>query len=118
MGTGPASFLASSTDCKRLILETPYYSIEALFDHYAFIYPVSLMTKYHFPSYQYLADVAAPVSIFHGTRDEIIPFSQARRLLGKARAGAELIEIENGHHNNLNDFPVFQHKLDSLLRLP
>ncbi len=51
LGTGVASQLASVKDCKRLILETPYYSIEALMKHYAFIYPVSLMAKYHFPNY-------------------------------------------------------------------
>ena len=118
MGTGPATYLASRRSCKRLILETPYYSIEALFNHYAFIYPVSLMTKYHFPNNEYIAEVTAPVTIFHGTDDEVIPFRQARRLKEEAGDKAELISIEDGKHNNLNDFPIFQSKLDSLLRLP
>lgn len=116
LGTGIASQLASVTDCKKLILETPYYSIESLFDHYAFIYPVSLLAKYHFPTYEYLARVEAPVSIFHGTDDEIIPFSQSTRLQKRAKHGAELIEIKKGRHNNLNDFSLFHQKLDSLLQ--
>jgi uncharacterized protein len=28
----------------------------------------------------------------------------------------EVVTIDHGSHNNLNDFPVFQQKLDSLLR--
>jgi hypothetical protein len=28
----------------------------------------------------------------------------------------EFITIENGTHNNLNDFPLFHQKLDSLLK--
>src|SRR6185436_1753916 len=41
LGTGVATQLASVSDCKRVLLETPYYNIDALLKHYAFIYPVS-----------------------------------------------------------------------------
>jgi fermentation-respiration switch protein FrsA (DUF1100 family) len=117
IGTGIASQLASVKDCKRLILETPYRSIDALLRRYAFIYPVSWMTHYHFPTDQYLAKVDAPVSIFHGTDDKLIPYSQAQQLIRAARRGGELITIEKGEHNNLDDFPQFHQKLDSLLHL-
>src|SRR6185295_15234793 len=105
LGTGIASYLASVKDCKRLILETPYCSIEALFSHYAFIYPVGWMSKYHFPTYKYFEKVDAPITIFHGTSDEVIPYSQSKRLIKIAKPGAELVTIEKGKHNNLNDFP-------------
>lgn len=118
LGTGVASYLASVKDCRRLILETPYYSIEAMFNHYAFIYPVSWMSKYHFPSYQYFEKVDAPITIFHGANDEVIPYSQAKRLMKIAKPGAELVTIEKGKHNNLNDFPLYHQKLDSVLQLP
>ena len=42
-GTGIAAYLASVTDCKRVILETPYYSVPALFSCYAPIYPTNAM---------------------------------------------------------------------------
>jgi len=38
-GTGIASELASVRGCRRLILETPYYSVPDLFNCYAPIYP-------------------------------------------------------------------------------
>lgn len=114
IGTGIASQLASIRDCKMLVLETPYYSIDALFSHYAFMYPVSWMTKYHLPNYQYLRKVDAPIFIFHGTKDEIIPYKQSARL-AKENPGVQLVAIEKGQHNNLNNFPLFQQKLDSLL---
>ena len=113
LGTGIASQLASVRDCKRLILETPYYSMDALAKHYFFIYPVMPMTKYAFPTYEYFEYIKAPVSIFHGTRDEVIPYKQAQRLVAK-KPGTELITIEKGKHNNLAEFPLFHHKLDSL----
>jgi alpha-beta hydrolase superfamily lysophospholipase len=117
LGTGVASQLASVKDCKRLILETPYYSIEALMDHYAFIYPVSWMAKYHFPNYTYFKKLETPVTLFHGTRDEVIPYSQSLKLV-KENAGVHLVTIKKGRHNNLNDSPLFRQQLDSLLQLP
>lgn len=114
IGTGVASRLASRVDCKRLILETPYYSLDALLRHYAFIYPVSRMAKYHFPTYEYFENVDAPITLIHGTKDQVIPYSQAKRLQ-KLKPGVELISIENGKHNNLTEFPLYQQKLDSLL---
>ena len=52
LGTGVATQLASVSDCKRVILETPYYSMDALLKHYAFIYPVELDDKIPFPFLQ------------------------------------------------------------------
>lgn len=114
IGTGVASWLASRIDCKKLILETPYYSMEALMKKYAFMYPVGLMAKYHFPTYEYFKKVDAPITILHGTDDEIIPFKQAR-WLQKIKPGVQLIPIENGRHNDLYKFPLFQRSIDSLL---
>lgn len=117
IGTGIASQLASVKDCKRLILETPYYSIETMMGHYAFIYPISLMTKYHFPNHKYFKKIEVPVTLFHGTKDEIIPYIQSVKLV-KENTLANLITIEKGKHNTLNDFPLFHRQLDSLLQLP
>lgn len=115
LGTGPATYLASRIDCARLILETPYTSIPDLFGHYAFIYPTGRMSKYAFPSIDRMATVQAPVTIFHGTSDGVIPYKQAVRLQRKAGSKVQLITIKEGEHNNLADFPLYQSSLDSLL---
>jgi alpha-beta hydrolase superfamily lysophospholipase len=116
IGTGPACELAALRDCKRLILETPFYSGHALGKHFFPIYPASLM-KYSFPSNEYAEKITAPVTLFHGSKDELIPFSQSERLFEKFRSQKELVRIEKGKHNNLNDFPLYHQKLDSLLSL-
>ena len=114
LGTGIASHLASVRDCKRLILETPYYNMDALAKHYFFIYPVVPMSKYTLPTNKNFKFINAPIAIFHGTKDRVIPYKHARWLASK-KNGTELITIEKGRHNNLNDFTLFQQKLDSLL---
>jgi len=116
LGTGIAAELASVRSCKRLILESPYFSVENLVDRYCWMYPTQWLLHYKIPTNQYLEKVAAPVTIFHGTDDETIPFSNAEKLQkGVFKKGDELISIPGGHHNDLNDFPVMKNKLDSLL---
>ena len=117
LGTGIASQLASVKDCKRLILETPYYSIEAMMKYHTLIYPVNLMANYHFPNYKYFKKIEVPVTLFHGTKDELVPYSHSVKLV-KENPGVQLITIQRGKHNNLNDSPLFHQQLDSLLQLP
>ena len=115
IGTGIAAQLASTRDCKRLILETPYLSIDALAKNYFFIYPVSSMSRYSFPTNRYIENVTAPVTIFHGTRDHTIPYRHAKLLMKKIKSQGELITIKNGKHNNLAGFEIYHNKIDSLL---
>jgi alpha-beta hydrolase superfamily lysophospholipase len=116
-GTGIASYLAANAQAKRLILETPYSSIPSLFSCYAPIYPTALMATYKIPTYQYLQDVKAPIIIFHGTGDWIIPYRCASKLKSVLKPTDEFITIPNGTHHDLNDFGIMKNKLDSILQL-
>ena len=115
LGTGIASQLASRKPCKRLILETPYYSIPDLFSAYAPVYPTGSMSHFKLPTAEYLAEVKVPITIFHGTADGVIPYGHASKLKAALKKGDEFITIKKGTHNNLNDFDEFHHVLDSLL---
>ena len=116
-GTGIAAYVASVTDCKRLILETPYYSVPALFSCYAPIYPTTAMSTYKIPVNEYLQEVKYPITIFHGTDDGVIPYRCAAKLKAVLKPTDEFVTIEKGTHHNLNDFKLFHQKLDSLLLL-
>jgi len=115
MGTGVASQLASIRDCRHLILETPYYNIDALAKHYFPIYPVNPMSKYSFPTNEYLPFVKAPITIIHGTRDEVIPYKQAKKLK-EENSVINLITIEKGKHNNLSDYSIYNKTLEAILK--
>jgi uncharacterized protein len=116
-GTGIASYVAAETNCKKLILETPYYSIPSLFSCYAPIYPTTAMSTYKIPTYKFLQDVKCPVSIFHGTNDGVIPYRCAKKLKAVLKPGDEFITIKKGTHQNLAEFELYRNKLDSLLSL-
>jgi len=114
LGTGIATELASKRNCRRLILESPYYSIPNVASHYAWMYPVQWISTFKIPTYEYIQKVVAPITIFHGTDDETIPYSNTEKLRPLLKSKDEIVKIEGGEHNDLNDFPLMKQKLDSL----
>ncbi len=117
LGTGIAAYVASQTNCKKLILETPYYNIPDLFSCYAPIYPTQRMSRYKFSTNEYLPQVKYPITIFHGTADGIIPYRCAKKLKNVLKPEDEFVTIEDGTHHNLYEFDVYKKKMDSLLNL-
>ncbi|MBI2284916.1 MAG: alpha/beta fold hydrolase [Bacteroidetes bacterium] len=116
LGTGIAAQLASVRDCRQLILETPYYSLTSLTRLFFWMYPVNQLLHFKMRTHEYLPKVTAPVTIFHGTADGVIPYLHAKRLKKLLKPADSFITIEGGSHNDLNSFPLMQEKLDSLLR--
>jgi pimeloyl-ACP methyl ester carboxylesterase len=114
-GTGIASYLASVRDCKHLILETPYYSFKSLINDYLRIFPMGFASRYSFPINGYLAKVDDPITIFHGTKDEVIPYRNAVKLKKFLKSNDEFITLQNGKHNYLTDFDEMSDKLKVLL---
>ncbi|MGX5820826.1 alpha/beta hydrolase [Chitinophaga lutea] len=117
LGTGVAAELASVRDCRRLILETPYYSLSDVAAEAAPIYPYNLIMDFKLPTYLYLPKVTAPVTIFHGTEDDTVPYSSGEKLAPLLKKGDEFITVPGGEHNNLSEYPLFRQKLDSVLAL-
>jgi uncharacterized protein len=116
LGSGVAAQLASVRDCKRLILETPYYSLPSVFASYAPVYPWHKIIHYQFPTAEFLQKVDAPVTILHGDGDAVIPIRNARKLLPFLKQGDEFVTIAEGSHNDLYLHKTYRHKIDSLLQ--
>lgn len=116
LGTGVAAYAATVWPCRAVILETPYYSITDLFSQYAFIYPTAIMSNYKIPTWKYLADVAAPISIFHGTDDGVIPLRCANKLKRVLKSRDRFFTIPGGEHNNLPTSEIYKQAMDSILR--
>jgi pimeloyl-ACP methyl ester carboxylesterase len=117
LGTAIAAYTASVKPCKRLLLETPYYSIPSLFRSYAFMYPATMMSNFKLPTYEFLQEVKAPVAIFHGTGDWVVPYRSGVRLKQQLKPGDLFVKIPEGSHNNLSESAIYRHTLDSLLSL-
>lgn len=116
LGSGIAAHLAAERDCRRLVLETPYYSMQSIVQRFFWMYPVEQLLHYKLNTYQYLPKVTAPITIFHGTSDGVISYHNSERLKTVLKASDEFVTVAGGSHNDLSGFPLMQKKLDSLLR--
>jgi pimeloyl-ACP methyl ester carboxylesterase len=119
IGTGVATFVARSGKPRMLILESPFLSLVDLASHHYPFLPrplIAMFLKYPQRTDRRIGEVACPVYLFHGTKDDIIPFDHSVRLERLIRSPHRLIRIEGGGHNNLSDYGAFDRELDQILR--
>jgi pimeloyl-ACP methyl ester carboxylesterase len=119
IGTGVATFLARSGGPRMLILESPFLSMIDLASHHYPFLPrpiISMFLRYPLRNDRRIGEVACPVYLFHGAKDDIIPFDHSVRLERLIRSPHRLIRIEGGGHNDLSDFGAFDRELDQILR--
>ena len=114
IGTGIASYVAAHRQCTQLILETPYYNIQKLAIHYFPLYPSWPPARYQFPNHRHLNEVEEPVTIIHGTEDEVVPYKQGQNLVME-NPRIRMVTVIGGKHNDLSSFPIFIQTLDQIL---
>lgn len=101
IGTGTAAYLAANNAPKQLILQAPYYSlVDMMQQHYSFI-PTFLL-KYRFETYTFLPQIKAPITIFHGNRDAVIPLHSSTRLKTFLKSNDQVIVLQKAGHNGMN----------------
>lgn len=113
IGTGLASYLASTRECKTLILEAPYSSLSALADEKLPLLP-EWVKKYKFRSDLTIEKVTCPVYIFHGTADRLIPYRHSE-ILKKYSPKAHLYALPGLGHNAINESDLFRAELSQIL---
>lgn len=115
IGTGIASWLAAQHSPKMLILETPYYSLP---DMVAQIYPFvpSFLVKYKLRNDVWTQSRNYPIHIFHGDRDQLIPYKCSERLQTRDK-NIVLHTVPGAGHNDISNFPFYHKALDKLLSL-
>ncbi len=119
IGTGVATFLARHEKPRMLVLESPFLNLAALASHHYPFLPRTLLEKflkYPLRNDRWISEVACPVFLFHGTRDEIVPFDHSTALEAFIRSPHRLVRIEGGGHNDLDDYDIFHRELDQILR--
>lgn len=116
LGTNIAAFIASKNNPKKLIMESPFYSLEDVAKSRFPFLPVRYFLKYKFPTYQYITEVACSIVIFHGALDGIVPVASGIKLSKEIPTNRlEFINIEDGDHNNLMEFRDYQLKIEEIL---
>lgn len=117
LGSGVAVQLATQTDPKLVILETPFYSLLDVVHSKLPIYPYRLMLRHPFLSNRYIRQIKCPITMMHGSRDLLVYYRSAAKLyrLVADRPDVFFHTFEGGGHNDLSTFPKYQKILNDLL---
>jgi hypothetical protein len=100
LGSGLASYLAANNQPQQLVMVAPYLSLVDIKDRMAPFLPDFLL-KYPMKSEEYLRHVNVPVTLFHGDRDEIIPFDSSEKLRAINPDTIRLVAMSSGHRGVL-----------------
>jgi fermentation-respiration switch protein FrsA (DUF1100 family) len=98
-----------------VILNSTFTSLPAVVAWHYPLFPFRWLLLDCWPSIERIPRVDAPVIIFHGTQDEMVPIAQGRRL-ANAVPHARFIEIPGGTHNEIPMMRL-QQEMDRLLAI-
>lgn len=105
IGSGVAVYLANQVPCDKLILITPFDSLETLAKKFYPYYPVSILLKHKFPSFKYIQNYDKHVLVLIAEHDEIVPRISTENLLKNKKTLDKLqyYIIENTFHNTISE---------------
>jgi len=115
IGSGLATILASHNKPKALILQAPYYSFTELSSSRVPFFP-NFMKKFSLETSDYLPKIKAPIYIFHGMGDQLIPFKNSIRLNALLKSDKSLFLLKNQDHIGINENEDFQNQLKIILQ--
>jgi pimeloyl-ACP methyl ester carboxylesterase len=113
LGSGIAIQVASQRPVAKLVLVTPYDSLQDLAAEQFPLFPVRWLLQDKYESWRYAPRVKAPTVILAAGRDEIIPAASTQQLLSRFANGIASMKVVDGaDHNSISENPAYP----SLLR--
>ena len=109
LGTGIATYLAASRDLDKLVLVTPYDSIEAVAQERYPIYPISYLLKDKFDSLSKVDSISESTLILIAETDNIVPTRHAHKLAAAFKSSQlTTITLASTTHNTIASHPLYQ----------
>jgi uncharacterized protein len=104
LGSGVAVYLAQQRPVARLVLITPYDSVENVAKgRYPFL-PVAWLLRDKFDSVSRIAQVKAPTLVVIAGRDQVILRERTDALVARIPAGLARVEVVSGATHNALDY--------------
>ncbi len=116
LGSGVATYLAVNRKVEKLILVTPYDSVEHVAQaQYPFL-PVSLMLRDKYESWKRAKDIKIPTLIVMAENDETVSRERTEYLIANfVRDNLRIVEVPGSSHRVMNRFPTYHDALVKFL---
>lgn len=108
LGSGVAVHVASLRPVARLVLVTPYDSLQELAVRQFPWFPVRWLLQDKFESWRYAPQVSAPTLVIAAEYDETIPRDSTEALYARFRSGVASFKVVAGTgHNTISESPQY-----------
>ena len=109
LGSGIATYLASQRQIHKMILTTPYDSIQHIAQDRFYIYPISLLLKDKYDSISNIKNISSKTLVLLAKNDEIIPLKYSLNLIKEFPKEQVVVKtIQNIDHNFIIDAKEYQ----------
>lgn len=120
LGSAMATHVAANNNPKALVLEAPFYSMIAAASFTKPYLPqwlISIICKYPLRTDNWIKDVKAPVYIFHGTVDNVVPYYQGKMLFEKGQQlrSIQFYTLDGWGHEDLQHHDNYQAQIWDIL---
>ncbi|TQV85746.1 alpha/beta hydrolase [Exilibacterium tricleocarpae] len=109
LGSGVATYVAAERDVERVLLVSPFDSVENLAKQRFRIFPVGLLLVDKYRSYERARRIDAPVLVLIAENDQVVPRPRTDALLAAftPEQQVEAVVIKNAGHNDISGFAQY-----------
>lgn len=116
LGSGVATYVAANRKVDKLILVTPFDSIENVAKDHYWMFPVSMLIKDKYLSSERVKDITADTYIFIAEDDRVIPRTRSEKLVERFGDQLEAVFVIKGAgHNTISAYPAYVEGLKQAL---
>lgn len=123
LGGAFATKIASENQPKKVIIECSFYSLQDMSMRWLPFYATAKIKPgmtYLFESNKHIQKIKAPLYIFHGSKDSVVPLKSGKKLFEKFEQTQidiekKFIHIEDGMHSDLHTFELYQKEMKIIL---
>lgn len=117
LGTGIATYVATLRNVRKLVLVTPFDSIERVAQDAYKIFPVRFLLKDKYDSIGRVADIKAQVLILIAGKDEVIPRQHSENLKNAFTAQqVKTVIIPQAYHNDISSYSLYAGSIVKFLK--
>jgi fermentation-respiration switch protein FrsA (DUF1100 family) len=98
VGGAVGAWLAANREAGALIVESSFSSLPALAAELYWFLPVRWLSRFRYPTADYVAAADCPVLVIHSREDDIVPFHHGRAIYESAGEPRHFLEL-SGPHN-------------------
>jgi pimeloyl-ACP methyl ester carboxylesterase len=115
LGSAVATYIASLREVDRLVLITPFDSMQNIAQSHFPIYPMSILLKDKYDSVSRVGQIKAETLVLAAGEDRIVGITHTQRLVAAFSQDVQFHLIEGVGHNNISGNPRFYALLDEFM---